>query len=179
MYFEIVDINPSWSAVSVFCSLIDKTVEKSGIFFGNVTLCNKNLEKYSLIFLSAKLLGEDYHINGCNRHYLFNLSGFEHGVTLDATWAGRSFLLIWQMRHSDVEVIEARSDIIKWPCYYIAVPKPTCVQMVGLPTPDTSTSYRSNGFVKGPPRRQQEPGLHHYVWSNWGCWENIRGMLKT
>lgn len=47
-------------------------------------------EKYSLICLSAKLFGEDYHINGCNRHYLFNFSGFEGGMTAGARRAGRS-----------------------------------------------------------------------------------------
>lgn len=36
------------------------------------------------------LFGEDYHINGCNRHYLFNLSGFERGMTVGARRAGRN-----------------------------------------------------------------------------------------
>lgn len=43
--------------------------------------------------MSAKLFGEDYHINGCSRHYLFNLSGFERGMTVGARRAGRN---IWQ-----------------------------------------------------------------------------------
>lgn len=49
-----------------------------------------NLEKYSLICSSAKLFGEDHHINGCNRHYLFNLSAFERGMTVGARRAGRN-----------------------------------------------------------------------------------------